>query len=230
MLKEEVNVTGKVETIDPTQTIETALRIEPSLKNIYLLSDTSESGMSTAKLVIEKTNEMYPHLNVFQFRYMPHQMIFDKVQELNEDSIILMGSYLMDINEVVMEPEFVAKKVSEKSSVPVYSLYEFNLNQGILGGSMLCGKNEGKIAALLAERVLKGEDINRIPIIDSATLQTVFDYQQLQRYHISTKLLPKDSVIINKPFSFYETYKPLVNSVIVVFFILLVLSAYSFYT
>jgi diguanylate cyclase (GGDEF)-like protein len=53
---------------------------------------------------------------------------------------------------------------------------------------------------------------------------------QLERFDIPLSSLPKNSEIINKPFSFYETYKPLVLSVVTAFCILLIfVSSLLFY-
>jgi hypothetical protein len=48
------NFTGVIEKIDPTETIKMALKINPSIKNVYVIYDNSESGISTGELVVEK--------------------------------------------------------------------------------------------------------------------------------------------------------------------------------
>lgn len=48
------NFTGVIEEIDPTGTIKMALDINPSLRNVYVLFDNSESGLSTGEMVINK--------------------------------------------------------------------------------------------------------------------------------------------------------------------------------
>ncbi len=52
------NYTGVIEEIDPTETVKMALSINPSLRNIYILFDNSESGVSTGEIVIEKIEGM----------------------------------------------------------------------------------------------------------------------------------------------------------------------------
>jgi diguanylate cyclase (GGDEF)-like protein len=214
-------VTGVIEEIDPTQTINIALNINPTLKNVYILYDNSESGISTGKIVMDKIAASFPGLKIHPWNDIAYEDLIKQVQGLKDDSIILITTYNSDVNQKIVQIDFVNKDISANSSVPVYHLYDFGLNSGILGGSMLSGQLQGENAAALAVRILNGESIENIPVITPKSTRTAFDYQQLERFDIALKEIPKNSEIINKPFSFYETYKILVLSVIAAFIVLL---------
>jgi len=157
-------VTGAIEVIDPTETIKIALDIKPSLKNIYLLYDNSESGQSTGNMVMNKIELSHPDLNIIPCNNLTYDDLIMKVQVLKEDSIILITTYYSDVNNKIVEMDFVTREVSANSSVPVYDLYDFGLNNGALGGSMLSGRLQGESAANLASRILQGENIADIPV------------------------------------------------------------------
>lgn len=207
-------VTGVIEQIDPTETIELALSINPDINCLYLLYDNSESGLSTGRLVKEKLREKYPKLEIISLNKMTFEKILETVNHLLDNSIVMITTYFSDINNVTMEMEFVSRSVSSSSKVPVYHLYDFGLNQGAVGGIMLSGRLQGVYAANLALRVLHGEDPDAIKFTNPSSIRAAVDYQQLERFQISAKLLLKDIEIINKPFSFYETYKSLVLGVL----------------
>lgn len=57
------NFTGVLEEIDPTDTVKMALGINPGLKNVYILFDNSESGLSAGEIVVSKIKAMGMNLN-----------------------------------------------------------------------------------------------------------------------------------------------------------------------
>lgn len=214
-------VTGVMEVIDPTETIKLALQINPTLKNIYLVYDNTESGLSTGILVKNKIISYQPNLNIISCNTMTYEEILNTVADLDKDSIVLLTTYYSDVNNTLFEMDFVNRKVSEYSSVPVYQLYDFGLNNGVIGGSLLSGKKQGEAAASLAVQILDGAAPEDFSIVTSVANRTMFDYKQLKRFDIPLSSIPEDAEFINKPFSFYETYKTIVLSVIAAFTALL---------
>ena len=214
-------VTGVLEVIDPTETLKIAKSINPSFKNIYLLYDNSESGKSTGSLVTNKIKEFDADINIIVWNNLSYEEVKSSAKKVDEDSIIFICTYYSDVNNTIIKMDDITEEISLLSNVPVYYLYDFGLNHGIIGGSLQSGRLQGENAAELAIRILKGEDPNRMPIIIPDTSRTVFDYNQITRFNVSRKILPKDSELINKPFSFYETYTSLVRGVVTAFIVLI---------
>ena len=215
-------VTGVIEVINPTQTLKIAKRINPALKNIYLLNDNTESGISTSNIVINTVSEFDPMLKVILWSDLPFEEAVQKARKLDEDSIILIGTYFRDSKDTLYDNSYVTTTICENSNVPVYHLYDFGMNRGIIGGILLSGRIQGEYAAKLAVRIVNGEDIHGIPVEIPMSTRTVFDYNQLLRFNIPRDILPENSEILNKPFSFYETYRTLVISVFAAFVVLII--------
>jgi len=216
-------VSGVIEETFPAQTIELALKINPAIKNIYLVYDNTESGSTTGEYAINKIHASNPNLNIVPLNNMVFHKMIDTIHSLDKDSIVLMTSYIQDVNKRIMEMDYVIRDVCNNSSVPVYHIYDFGLNNGTVGGVMVSGTLQGKSAAGIVLKVLSGENINDIPYLMTGSKQSVMDYQQMEKYGISQKSVPKGIEIINKPFSFYETYKSLVLSVIATIIMLIIL-------
>lgn len=216
------NFTGILEEVDPTDTIKIALDINPSLKKVYVLFDNSESGISTGKLVDDKIRAMDKQLNVVSLNMLSYDELIKNVGSYDKDSIILVTTYYSDANGTLVEFDKASREVSENSSVPVYHLYDMGLNHGALGGNMLSGRLQGENAAKLAIRILHGENPDNIPVLSPETARKAFDFQQLKRFGIPLNKIPQGSEIINQPFSFFETYKPFVLSVLAAFMALIV--------
>ena len=209
--------TGVIEVINPTQTLKIAKMINPALKKVYLLNDNSESGLSTTHIMTNTIKEFDPSLEVISWSDLPFEEVVHRAGELDDQSIILIGTYFRDGENKLYDNNYVTMEISEHSKVPVYHLYDFGIDHGIVGGILLSGRIQGEKAAEIAVRILRGEDPNLIPISIPVSTRTIFDYDQMIRFDVPLNILPKDSEIINKPFSFYETYQTLVNNVIIVF-------------
>lgn len=222
VMEDKRNITGVIEEIDPAETIRMALEINPSIRKVYIIYDNSESGLSTGKIVSDRILSLKPELQVFPLNHLSNSEIIDQVSTLSSDSIVLMTTYYSDSSGRITEFERFSSELGGSSAVPVYHIYDFGLNHGAFGGNLISGKNLGRTAAGLALRVLQGEPADQIPIVTDSTIRRVFDYKELQHFHISVKQLPEGSEIINRPFSFYETYKLLVLSIVAAFAVLLV--------
>ncbi len=214
-------VTGVLEVIDPTDTLKIAKSINPALAAVYLLNDNSESGKSTGKIMKERIKEYDSDIRIIEWDNLAFEEVKLRAGEVQQDGIILLGTYFRDADNNYFGIDYVTRELSQVSQVPVYSLYDFGLNKGIIGGVLLSGRLQGENAAEVAIRILEGADPNEISVADADSLHTVFDYYQLERFGISVNVLPGHSEILNKPFSFYETYKSLVLSVAAAFLVLL---------
>ncbi len=106
-----------------------------------------------------------------------------------------------------------------------YTLPTFHsqdLQYGTIGGKVLDGKYHGQEAASIAIRILRGDKTSSIPVVISHT-PFMFNYDQLERFNIKLSDLPKGSIVLNMPFSFYKEYKTLVLVTLVFMFILIII-------
>lgn len=215
------NYTGVLEEIDPENTIKTALTINPSIKNIYLIYDNTESGLSTGQMCIDAAHKIDPLLKIFSLNTRSSTDIIALLSQIDQNSMILITTYFMDLDKTSINHQIFCEQISKASPVPVYHSYDFGLGNGIFGGSLATGKQQGEDAGNLAIRILNGEEADSIPIIDHKHNQYIFDYEAFEKYHISKELLPSDSNIIHKPFSFFETYHTMVITVLIIFVLLI---------
>ncbi|MBB6215933.1 diguanylate cyclase (GGDEF)-like protein/PAS domain S-box-containing protein [Anaerosolibacter carboniphilus] len=216
-MNQEKNITGVVEKIDPKRTLRAALTIDPNIKSVYVFHDNTETGIQSFHDVIKSVNEVNSRLNVVSLSAMSFTDITTKGLNLPKDSIILMTGFVRDIEGRAMGVERWVDVLRKNITTPIYGLYEMGLGHGIIGGSLLSGEMEGEEAANISIRILKGANIASIPLQMKQNTSFKFDYDQLEAFGIPIKKLPLGSIIINKPFSFYETYRYLVWSVLAVF-------------
>ncbi|MFT9496823.1 ABC transporter substrate binding protein [Anaerosolibacter sp.] len=216
-MEQSENLTGVVEKIDSKNTVQFVLSIDPEIKRIYVFHDNTESGIQAFHDVIKGVNEVDRGLNVTSLSTVSYNDMINKGVDLPDNSIILMTTFTRDIEGKTMDVEEWAEVLRSKTNTPIYGLYEMGLGNGIIGGSLISGEMEGKEAANIGIRILKGEDVSSISLQEKETTSFIFDYNQLEAFGISNKKLPAGSILINKPFSFYEAYRHLVWAVTGIF-------------
>jgi diguanylate cyclase (GGDEF)-like protein/PAS domain S-box-containing protein len=97
--------------------------------------------------------------------------------------------------------------ISQRTDAPIYTVWDFTLGHGIVGGYLVSGFTQGETIAQTALRILRGESMADVPVTMRSPSRYMFDYKQLQRFNIDEQSLPPDSIIINMPTNLYTEYK-----------------------
>lgn len=224
LLKGKQQFTGLVEVLDIKPTINLALKLHPKTKKIVVIVDSTPTGLGQKRDIAAVAH----HYNNLKFEYIEgndtsHSELFENLRSLSQDSIVILTVWLRDKNNVYLSPDEGGRLISSNSTVPVYGIIDMYYGCGIVGGKVLNSRTHGRIAAEIAIRVINGEKPANIPVVFKSINPYMFDYKQLERWKISLSDLPKGSIIVNKPISFYMEYKRLIWIVIGVFTFLIVI-------
>lgn len=220
--KNETNFTGVLEEINPESTIKEALRINPSIHQIYLIYDNSESGISTGELCIQAANKIDPSLKVISLNQKSSRDILSTLSNADSNSMILVTTYFIDTDQSSINHKLFCQTLSEVSPVPIYHLYDMGLGYGIFGGYLASGTQQGVEAGKLAIRILQGEKADEIPFVSINNNVFTYDYNVAQKFQIKQTYIPSNSLVIHEPFSFFKTYRTLVLLVLLIFSMLLI--------
>lgn len=213
--------TGVSEEIDLRGTLDLALSLHPNTKRVAFVNDTTVTGQK----IHDRMLQVVPDYGQIEFIYLEDvtmDEIRQRVSTLPSDSLVLLTLFFSDKAGAFFEYDTFTRAVAESSAVPVYGSWDFSLGFGIVGGKLTSGFTEGERAAQIALRVLSGERPQDIPVVRQVVSSPMFDYEQMTMWGIRPSALPADSVVINQPFSFYETYKPLIWVVGISFVILVI--------
>jgi signal transduction histidine kinase/CheY-like chemotaxis protein len=199
--------TGAAEEFDAATTLDIILKLHPGTKEIYVLNDTDLTGLAWTNSIQAQIATRYPALNITYAERLTVDEVFQKVRSLSPSTVVLLGVFLRDAaGKFIAAPSF-ARKLSAACPVPVYGLLDLYAGHGIVGGEIIDGYHQGQIAARIVQRVLAGETVDSIPVTKKGVTRAIFDHIQLKRFGISERSLPKGSILLNKPESFYERYR-----------------------
>jgi signal transduction histidine kinase/ABC-type uncharacterized transport system substrate-binding protein len=211
--------TGVNEAVDIRLTLETALKIHPGTKKIYYISDDTNTGRKIKDKLSEAIPSFANRLEFISLCDMEMAQILDAVSKLPGDSLILYALFFKDKAGAFFEYDESMSMIAAKASVPIYGVWDFNLGYGMVGGMLTSGYYQGKEAAKIARRILKGENADSIPVVMKSPNKFMFDYTQLEKLGIRSSQLPAKSIIINQPHSFYEEHKRLFVAILAVILI-----------
>ena len=217
------NITGVIENIDLEPTIQIAKLLKPDFNKIYTIHDFTESGIAMNKEVSSTVKSIDASLNCIALPPMAVDDIIASVKELPSDSIVLITTFYRDAQGLIVENSEFASLISKYCNVPVFSLYDFYLGYGVIGGAVLQGSKQGELAAKLANDYFDDKNLKSLtPVVDPKT-EVIVDYNEITKYKVDINKLPKDTVILNKPLSFKESNPEAYYLVMTVIFLLIIL-------
>lgn len=201
--------TGIAENPDIRTNIDIALSLHPNTKNIAVITDKDTTSASLRNNFALAVLAMRNKINLTYIEDTDLNVVKEKLLKLPSDSIIfLMTPVFKDpLGGLIPETE-ASRTISSTVKIPIYSLWGYYINNGIVGGMLTSGSAQGRQAAEMTIKILKGTDVSYIPIINNnSSNQPIFDYNKLQYYGIKTSLLPEGSIIINAPPKSYTINK-----------------------
>jgi PAS domain S-box-containing protein len=187
--------TGVLGHYDPLQTLELALRLQPSARQVVILSGTSTADQDYYERAKHRFSDFADRLDITYVHGVPLADMLRTVRELPSDAIVILLSLLRDGAGENHLGDQVAARVVEASGAPVYGVYEAYLGSGIVGGYMDTLESVGKATAELGLRVLAGERPTDVPPAESASQTYVVDWRALRHWGLDQASLPPGTTV-----------------------------------
>ena len=213
------NFTGATEEFDAKSTVQTAIKLYPQAKSIFVINDYLNTGRAWDKTIKKQLKNI--NKNVIYSKDETIEQLQETLKSLSKNTIVLLGVYFKDKAGKFFTYEKIGEMIATSSNAPVFCLLEFNLKKGVVGGNVIGGYYQGEAMSKIAKKVLNGTDISTLKIQKKGTTKFVFDYSGLSKYNIDESKLPKNSIILNKTPSYFNSHKNIILISIIVVFILL---------
>ncbi|RXJ86063.1 ABC transporter substrate binding protein [Arcobacter sp. CECT 8985] len=196
-------------------------KILPNLKQLYIINDYTGASVlvnHTYKAQAKKLEKKGIKATV-NFNGNLKKIKKD-IQNLPKNSAVLFGSLFRDkFGKYV--PYYDVNDVLNSSKVPLFSISDSHFGRGVIGGYLLRGYDLGVASAKQVIRILQtNKKMKKNPIVVPS--QWAFDYKIIKKYNININKIPKNSIVINQPKSFFEKNKKLVEYAFILFPFLLI--------
>ncbi|MCA0186701.1 MAG: PAS domain S-box protein, partial [Proteobacteria bacterium] len=199
--------------------VQTLLEALPGLRRVLVVAGASASDLPYVKDV-RAAAEPWSGKVVFEYTdQLDHDAMLARVAQAGRDTAIFCYGYFGDIKGKSYVSVEVVDEVVKAAQVPVFSASVGFLGRGIVGGVLFDTEAFGQQqVGRLVMNYLKGNVILDSPLtyIESASYP-MYDWNQIERWHIDTDRLPPDSTFINRPPKLWDHYRYQLIGVAVMF-------------
>jgi PAS domain S-box-containing protein len=207
MLAGEHGITGIAELVDIAGTVALIRRLHPATRRLAVVYDQTITGRLLRADFATAWEELGRPLGLLELTDLTFAELQERIRNLTTDTVVLVLSHATDRLHHVIEQSEEAGLIAACSPVPVYAVHEARLGHGIVGGSLLSGRDHGAHAGAMAAAILAGADPSTMAVDRTRTARAQFDARALERWGIPREQLPPDAVVLFEPASLWRDYR-----------------------
>jgi PAS domain S-box-containing protein len=206
-LKHDPQFTGTWLVPEPAKTLDAALQLQSDTKRVVVVNGAALADRQ-AENIIHKSLQRYE--GRMQFTYLHNftmASLLAQLRDIPSHTIILFGSVSQDATgHHFFSATQSLPMVIGAANAPVFTLADTLVGQGSVGGYLISYAAQGRIAAEIAMRILRGEKPRDIPLIEGRSVY-VFDWRALKRWGLKERALPAGSIVLNRQPTLWEAYR-----------------------
>lgn len=192
-------ITGEIEQTYFPETIEAAKKILPGAKTVTAIVDNTNTGIGDLKDFLQyakgRDDYSYDYLNASE---MSRSMLGEELSKRDDTNIILYMSCSEDNAGNYYTVAESSAYIGSHAPVPVFRANGGGFGAGITGGMVMDFKMTAADAAQeVVDVLLDGKDIRTEKMPDDDDGVFVFDQKQLDRFEISSGMLPSNTMLLN---------------------------------
>lgn len=207
--------TGLAQTASQRETIELIKMLHPETKQIVFIGGNNLTALSEANAVMETASKMEIDVD---FDSLISDNLNEQIEALidyDNDTVLIAAGTIRNASGEFFDHAQYCDAIMDSTGLPVYAMASVYLgDEGAIGGYVVDAYNHGSVMGDYVTRLLTGESISALPIIEKPESVYRFDYYRLREFGISKDALPEGSVIMNAPIDSFE-----INRIYVILYI-----------
>lgn len=208
------------------KSVEMILKQLPETKQIALVTSSVFYGVYTRTIAEMVFNERFPHLtvNYFDGRTLSTEQLNSRMNELPQQSVLLLGSWYTQREEALLKPTFWTGEGIAKRTTPIFMLSNiWSAAPVSVGGYYAANGVVGAISSSVLRRMLRNEGTEEE--LMSSLAQWSLNWKLVDEFKINKGLFRSDRTIYyNIPEHWlYRYHKELLYSAILLLLLMLFL-------
>lgn len=183
--------------------LEVALQLSPQARKVILISNLEADIEQAFKQAWQSGLSNRVEFEVWSSGFT-FEELYSRVSRLPKDNIVIYAPVNHDRTGKRKVPYDVLTELSKYSSVPVFATHDTLLGAGTVGGYLMSSERVGNLIA----DIIMGAAGENIP--NDYFFANLFDQRALNRWRISNKLLPPQSILKYKSPGFVEKNRTLI--------------------
>jgi two-component system sensor histidine kinase/response regulator len=205
-------------TFDMRGTLALATKLLPDTEQVVMVNGVGPDDLRQRQSAVDAAASLQSPLRVETTEDLTVAQMLDKLSTLPPHTIVLGGTYNLDKTGARFVPLEINQRVLRVSNRPVFTFLDAIVGQGAVGGAVFHVDREAASAAATAVAILDGrqqltQGLTQVP----TSSVPMFDWQQLERWHLDASRLPPSTFFVNKPLTLWDQYRKEVIAAAVAF-------------
>jgi signal transduction histidine kinase len=180
--------------------------LQPDLKQLIIVTGTAPGDLNWEEAARTKLHSFEDQTAITYLARVSLEDVQKHLANLPKKSAVLFLTMDEDAAGRHLSKYELLNKLVKETPAPIYSTSAVHLDTGIVGGFLVNQETMAVDAAGLIKRLLRGENIQDMPIQESALVPTA-NWTALSRWNIPVDRLPPGTVVMYKDESVWAKYK-----------------------
>lgn len=192
------------------ETIDMMMKMQPNMEKFVFASNDNSTSIELRNKTEQYIAKRYPKIK-FEWINANSKESGRLRQMLSKRDLktgILLGNWAHTEFDDLGHPIFTMGDVSlmEKSSQPIFTVKENFWKTGVVGGVLPYRSEILTKSKAVIDKIIKGEDLKKVPIDVTTSGQPCIDYPQLKKKGLEDAPIPKNTKFIGKPTSKFQEF------------------------
>jgi signal transduction histidine kinase len=222
--------TGTWIKLEPQKTLDVALRLFPDTRHVFVVGGNSSFDKVEMSATKSAFTSFHGKTEIIYLTDVEMNKMLKQLQQLPSHSVELYTSFFQDsAGNKFLDATQALPEIAAASAAPDFGMSDTYIGHGIVGGYVMPFEKQGKITAQIVSELLDGKKAEQISI---QTIPGVymFDWNELQTWHIPESKLPAGSVIMFREPSLWQRTRWTWATVLAIIFGLSALVGYLQYS
>jgi signal transduction histidine kinase len=196
--------TGTWIKLEPQKTLDVALRLFPDTRHVFVVGGNSSFDKVEMSATKSAFTSFHGKTEIIYLTDVEMSKMLKQLQQLPSHSVELYTSFFQDsVGNKFLDATQALPEIAAASAAPDFGMSDTYIGHGIVGGYVMPFEKQGKITAQIVSELLDGKKAEQISI---QTIPGVymFDWNELQTWHIPESQLPAGSVIMFREPSLWQ--------------------------
>jgi len=200
------DVVGVLEDLDPTPTLQLALRLHPDTQRLVLVRGAGELDRRWDARIRRAVEQLDGDLQIEYLSGLPTAEVLRRVGALPPHTVVFTPGYFIDGAGEITTPRASAQRIARASAAPVYGVFETQVGTGIVGGNMSPYEDEAKQAGDMVVRLMNGAAPRETATTFARRLPVV-DWRQIRLWDVDERRIAGDTVVRFREPTTWEKYR-----------------------
>ncbi len=198
------SVVGVVEHQSYAETLTLARQLFPNASRIHVTYGISATALVNNRILndaIAKTPGLVTESH--DLAVLSYSQLFDRLAKVPATEPLLLNGIYRDAQGQSLDFQTFMARLRAVYTGPVFISQSHAVGAGAVGGMVVSHREQGRVAAQLAAKVLKSGSAAGLRVVSDSPNVVMVDHGELQRFGVPETRLPKEAVVINRPKSIF---------------------------